>query len=58
MYTAWASLDPDDKINLEARLLTEAEKIGVKFAHLCTKARNSFEERGISPQKLAILLRT
>ena len=23
-YTAWATLDPDDKIDLEARLLTEA----------------------------------
>ena len=52
VYTAWASLDPDDKINLEARLLTEAENIGAKFAHLCTKARDSFEERGISPQML------
>ena len=53
MYTAWASLDPDDKIDLEARLLTEAETIGEKFAHLCTKARDSFEERGITPQVLA-----
>ena len=53
MYTAWASLDPDDKIDLEARLLTEAETIGEKFAHLCTKARDSFEQRGITPQVLA-----
>jgi hypothetical protein len=53
MYTTWASLDPDDKINLEARLLTEAEAIGVKFAHLCTKARDSFEERDVRPQMLA-----
>ena len=53
MYTAWATLDPDDKIDLKARLLTEAETIGEKFAHLCTKARDSFEERGIAPQVLA-----
>ena len=53
MYTPWASLDPDDKIDVEARLLTEAETIGEKFAHLCTKARDSFEERGITPQVLA-----
>ena len=52
-YTAWATLDPEDKIDLEARLLNEAESIGVKFAHLCTKARNSFEERRVSPQVLA-----
>ena len=53
MYTAWETLDPDDKIDLEARLLTDAETIGVKFAHLCTKARDSFEQRGITPQILA-----
>ena len=53
MYTAWETLDPDDKIDLEARLLTDAEIIGVKFAHLCTKARDSFEERGIMPRILA-----
>ena len=57
MYTVWASLDPDDKIDLEARLLTEAEKIGVKFAHLCTKARDSFEHRAITPQILADTLK-
>ena len=48
-YTAWATLDPDDKTDLEARLLTEAETIGVKFAHLCSMARDSFEQRGITP---------
>ena len=53
MYTAWATLDEDDKIDLKARLLTEAETIGEKFVHLCTKARDSFEERGIAPQALA-----
>ena len=53
MYTAWATLDPDDKIDLEARLLTDAETIGEEFAHLCTKARDSFKERGITPQILA-----
>ena len=53
MYTAWATLDPDDKIDLEARLLTDVEIIGAKFAHLCTKARDSFEERDIMPRILA-----
>ena len=53
MYTAWETLDPDDNIDLEVRLLTDAETIGVKFAHLCTKARDSFEQRGISTLILA-----
>ena len=52
MYTAWGTLDPDDKIDLEARLLTDAETIGEKFAHLCSMARDSFERRGITPQML------
>ena len=52
MYTAWATLDPEDKIDLEARLLTDAEAIGEKFAHLCSMARDSFEQRGITPQML------
>ena len=52
MYTAWETLDPDDKIDLEARLLTDAETIGEKFAHLCSMARDSFEQRGITPQML------
>ena len=53
MYTAWATLDQDDKIDLDARLLTEAENIGEKFAHLCSMTRDSFEQRSISPQMLA-----
>ena len=53
MYTAWVTLDPDDKIDLEARLLTDAETIGEKFAHLCSMARDSFEQRGVTPQMLA-----
>ena len=36
MYTAWATLDPDDKTDLEARLLMEAETTGVKFDKLGT----------------------
>ena len=56
MYTAWRSLDPDDKIDLEARLLNEAETIGQEFALLCWKARDSFEQRGITPQTLASAL--
>ena len=56
MYTAWASLDPDDKIDLEARLLNEAETIGQDFALLCCKARDSLIERGITPQDLAYVL--
>ena len=55
-YTAWASLDPDDKIDLEARLLNEAETIGQDFALLCCKARDSFIQRGITPQDLAYVL--
>ena len=53
MYTAWGTLDPDDKIDLEARVLTDAETIGEKFAHLCSMARDSFEQRGVTPQMLA-----
>ena len=53
MYTAWATLDQDDKIDLDARLLTDAENIGEKFAHLCSMTRDSFEQRSISPQMLA-----
>ena len=53
MYTAWATLDQDDKIDLDARLLTDAENIGEKFAHLCSMTRDSFEQRSISPQILA-----
>ena len=56
MYTAWESLDSDDKIDLEARLLTDAETIGQEFALLCWKARDSFELRGITPQTLASAL--
>ena len=56
MYTAWATLDQDDKIDLDARLLTDAENIGEKFAHLCSMTRDSFEQRGISPQMLADML--
>ena len=55
-YTPWASLDPDDKIDLEARLLTDAETIGHDFALLCCKARDSFTRRGITPQDLAYVL--
>ena len=53
MYTAWATLDQDDKIDLDARLLTDAENMGEKFAHLCSMTRDSFEQRSISPQILA-----
>ena len=56
MYTAWVTLDPDDKIDLEARLITDAETIGQGFALLCWKARDSFEQRGITPQTLASAL--
>ena len=55
-YTAWGTLDPDDKIDLEARLITDAETIGQEFALLCWKARDSFEQRGITPQTLASAL--
>ena len=34
MYTAWVTLDPDDKIDLEARLITDAETIGQEFANV------------------------
>ena len=53
MYVAWGTLDPDDKIDLEARLLTDAETIGQEFALLCLKTKDSFEQRGITPQMLA-----
>ena len=56
MYTAWVTLDPDDKIDLEARLITDAETIGQEFALLCWKARDSFEQRGITSQTLASAL--
>ena len=56
MYTAWVTLDPDDKIDLEARLITDAETIGQEFALLCWRARDSFEQRGITPQTLASAL--
>ena len=56
MYTAWVTLDPDDKIDLEAKLINDAETIGEEFAHLCWKARDSFELRGITPQTLASAL--
>ena len=52
MYIAWVTLAPDDKIDLEARLLTDAEIIGKEFALLCSKIRDSFERRGITPQML------
>ena len=55
-YTAWVTLDPDDKIDLEARLITDAETIGQEFALLCWKARDSFEQRSITPQTLASAL--
>ena len=56
MYTAWASLTPDDKLNLEARLTTEAEAIRKDFALLCWRARDSFEQRNIKPRTLASAL--
>ena len=52
MYTAWETLNRDDKSDLKARLLTDAETIGKKFALLYSKARDSFERRGITPQML------
>ena len=55
-YTAWGTLDPDDKIDLEARLIIDAETIGQEFALLCWKARDSFEQRSITPQTLASAL--
>jgi hypothetical protein len=56
MYTSWASLDEDNKIDLEARLLTDAETIGQDFALLCCKTRDSFTHRGVTPQDLAYIL--
>ena len=55
-YTAWASLNPADKIDLEARLIDDAEAIRVEFALLCWRARDSFEERDIKPRTLASAL--
>ena len=55
-YTAWASLNPDDKIDLEARLTTDAEAIKREFALLCWKVRDSFEQRNIKPRTLASAL--
>ncbi len=55
-YGIWASLDLDDKIDLEARLVTDAETMGQEFALLCCQARESFEKRGITPQVLAYVL--
>ena len=53
MYTAWGTLSTDDKIDLEAKLLTDAETIGQEFALLCLKTKDSFEQRGVTPQMLA-----
>ena len=56
MYMEWESLDQDNKIDLEARLLTDAETIGQDFALLCCKTRDSFAHRGVTPQDLAFVL--
>ena len=56
MYTAWVDLKPADKIDLEARLITEAEVIRKEFALLCWKVRDSFERRDIKPRTLASVL--
>ena len=56
MYTAWASLNPDDKIDLEARLMDDAEVIREEFALLCWRVRDSFEQRDIKPLTLASAL--
>ena len=56
MYTAWVTLAPDDKIDLEARLITDAETIRKEFALLCWKVRDSFEQRDIKPRTLASAL--
>ena len=56
MYTAWASLTPDDKLDLEARLTSDAEAIRKEFALLCWRARDSFEQRNIKPRTLASAL--
>ena len=56
MYTAWVDLKPADKIDLEARLTTDAEVIREEFALLCWKVRDSFEQRDIKPRTLASAL--
>ena len=56
MYMEWESLDQDNKIDLEARLLTDAETMGQDFALLCCKTRDSFAHRGVTPQDLAFVL--
>ena len=56
MYTVWASLNPDDKIDLEARLIDDAEAIREEFALLCWRVRDSFEQRDIKPLTLASAL--
>ena len=56
MYTAWVDLKPADKIDLEARLITDAEVIREEFALLCWKVRDSFEQRDIKPRTLASAL--
>ena len=56
MYTAWVDLKPADKIDLEARLITDAEIIRKEFALLCWKVRDSFEQRDIKPRTLASAL--
>ena len=56
MYTAWVDLKPADKIDLEARLITDAELIRKEFALLCWKVRDSFEQRNIKPRTLASAL--
>ena len=56
MYTVWEDLSPADKINLEARLITDVEEIRKEFAVLCWKVRDSFEQRDITPQTLASAL--
>ena len=56
MYTAWASLTPADKIDLEARLIDDAEAIREEFALLCWRVRDSFEQRDVKPRTLASAL--
>ena len=56
MYTAWVDLKPADKIDLEARLITDAEVIREEFALLCWQVRDSFEQRDIKPRTLASAL--
>ena len=55
-YTAWATLSAADKINLEARLTTDAEMIRKQFALLCWKIRDSLEDRHTKPRTLASAL--